>query len=181
MLVRIRIDDIREEGLTLDFEENPSIFPMLAETGEARFSLPVKVHLRLIRIDEMVEVEGQVETVVGLVCSRCLKEFDRGLGAHFALTFARELPESLEESGEEEIEISAEEMGLIPFHGDEIDLMEVIQEQLVMALPYGPLCDLSCKGLCPHCGGDLNKADCGCEPPVFNSRFGVLKDFKPDK
>ncbi|MEJ2698592.1 MAG: DUF177 domain-containing protein [Desulfuromonadales bacterium] len=177
----VRVDDIKEDGLVLDFEENPSVFPILAETDEAKFSAPVRAHLRLIRVDEMVEVEGRVETVVGLACSRCLKEFDRPLEARFALTFVRELPESIEEPEEEEVEISAEEMGLIPFQGDEIDLLEPIQEQLIMAIPYRPLCDLACKGLCPNCGADLNEAECGCEPPVFNSRFGVLKDFKPEK
>ena len=87
----------------------------------------------------------------------------------------------MDDAGGEEVELSAEEMGLIPFAGEEIDLREALQEQFIMALPQRALCREACKGLCPHCGADLNRVSCGCEPPAFNSRFDALKSFKADK
>lgn len=180
----IRIDDIYDEGLTLDFEEKPETFPTLTEitrAGECQFIAPLKIHLRAIRVQEIVEVEGKIETVVRLSCSRCLKEFEMPLVTPFAVAYTRQLPEVIDEFGEEEIELSAEESGLILFHGDEIDLRDGIQEEVVMALPLRPLCREDCKGLCPQCGADLNEGDCGCKRAAFNTRFAALKDFKVKK
>jgi uncharacterized protein len=180
----IRVEDIKGEGLVLDAEETAGDFPTLSEiiaAGECEFPAPLKVHLRAQRVGELVEVEGEVETRIRLSCSRCLKGFEMPLATRFALTFSRELPEVSAEPGEEEVEISAEEMGIILFHGEEIDLRDAVQEQVVMALPLRPLCDEGCRGLCPQCGADLNQGDCGCAPPPFRSKFDALKDFKPDK
>jgi uncharacterized protein len=180
----IRIDDIKEKGLFLDFEEAPETFPALVEmidAGDCKFLAPISTHLRVMRINDMVEVEGRVDTVVRLNCSRCLKDFETSLAAEFALTYTRALPEAMDESGEEETEVTAEEMGLILFQGEEIDLKDAIQEQVIMAFPQRPLCREDCKGLCPQCGADLNEGDCGCNPPKFNKKFAALKNFKVEK
>jgi len=182
--LRIRIEEIKEEGLALETEEAPEGFPAVAEiveAGDCVFLSPLHTRLRLVRVGEMVEVEGSVESIVRLGCGRCLVDFEYPLVGRFALTFAHELPEITDEEGSEEVELSAEEMGLILFHGDEIDLGEAIAEQVIMALPMRPLCREECRGLCPQCGANLNETDCGCEKPVFNSKFAALKDLKLDK
>ena len=46
----------------------------------------------------------------------------------------------------------------------ELDLGELMREQFVLALPMKPLCREACKGLCPQCGTNLNKATCDCAP-----------------
>ncbi|HKK00839.1 MAG TPA: DUF177 domain-containing protein [Desulfuromonadales bacterium] len=181
----IRVEEIKEEGLVFDWEEVAEAFPALSElseAGECTFLAPLRVHLRALRVHEMVEVEGAVETTVSLTCSRCLKEVSLPLAAHFALTFTEELPDidSEDEDGEG-VELSAEEMGLILFQGDEIDLRDAIAEQVVMALPLRPLCDEGCKGLCQVCGADLNNGDCGCQPTPFNAKFAALKGLNVEK
>lgn len=182
--MRIRIEDIKDEGLYLEFEEEVEAFPILEEmtkAAECEFLAPIRTYLRAFRVRNMIEVEGKVETLVRLTCSRCLKEFESTLKNRFALTYTHELPEVGEESGKEGVELSAEEMGLIVFHGEEIDLQDGIQEQVVMAFPQRPLCAEACKGLCPQCGADLNEGDCGCTRASFNDRFAALKDFKVRK
>jgi uncharacterized protein len=184
MFMRIRVDDIKDEGLDLETDETPAAFPTVTEAAEAEgctFVAPLQTRLRVIRVGEMVEVEGTVESRIRLSCSRCLAEHDEPLVAGFALTYARQMPEVTDEAGEEEVELSAEEMGLTLFHGDEIDLGEAIAEQVIMALPMRPLCREECRGLCPLCGTNLNEGDCGCERPVFNAKFAALKKFKPEK
>lgn len=182
-MLRIRIEDIKGEGLVLDFEEDALVFPTLGEisaAGECGFPAPLRIHLRVQKAGEMVEIDAEVKTRVSLTCSRCLKGFEMPLATRFALTYAEELPEISGEEDEEEVELSAEEMGIILFHGEEIDLREAVQDQVVMALPLRPLCSEECRGLCPQCGADLNQGDCGCAPLAFNPKFGTLKDFKPD-
>lgn len=182
--VRIRIDEIKDEGLDLESEEAPESYPVLAEAAAeegATFVAPLQTQLRVVRVGELVEVEGTVQSRVRLSCSRCLTEFEGPLVGRFALTYAREMPAVTDEAGGEEVELSAEEMGLTLFHGEEIDLGEAIAEQVIMALPMRPLCREECRGLCPQCGANLNDVDCGCERPVFNVKFAALKELKVEK
>ena len=182
--MHVRIDAIKEEGLVLKYSEPLTLFPVLlemSEEGECRFPEPVETELRLFRVDEMVEVAGTVRTQIEVSCSRCLRVFTAPLQASFEVTFARELPTVTDEESGEEVELSAEEMGVVPFHGEEIDLRDAVQEQVVIAMPLQPLCDRGCKGLCPHCGANLNAGDCGCAPKAFDNRFAALKDFKVEK
>lgn len=182
--MQIRVDDIKEEPLELASEEAAESFPVLLEAAAEEgftFLAPLSTRLRIFRVDAMLEVEGAVQSRIRLSCSRCLAEYEEPLSSRFALTFVRELPEVADEAGDDEIELSADEMGLTLFHGDEIDLGAAIVEQVLMALPMHPLCRQECRGLCPQCGINLNEGSCSCEQPVFNSKFAALKNLKLDK
>ena len=61
--------------------------------------------------------------------------------------------------------IEAEAIALfveIPAGVEVCDISEDIREELLLELPMNLLCDPECKGLCPKCGADLNRGDCGC-------------------
>ena len=71
---------------------------------------------------------------------------------------------------------------------EEIDLEQSLREQLILSLPYAPLCKENCRGLCSRCGADLNAGDCKCPPepkdspqsdaPVVDKRWAALKNVK---
>ncbi len=181
--MRIRIADIRDEGLFLDLIEEIEDFPVLREMqeeGELVFSQPLSVHLRAVLVSGMVEVSGQVSTRAEMACSRCLNPAAVSVDSSFDLTYTRELPELEDDGGEEGIEVTAEDMGLILFDGEEIELREAIQEQVILALPVYPLCGRNCRGLCAQCGADLNEEQCSCGPQDYNIKFSALKNFKID-
>jgi len=179
----LRIEQIKEGGLTLEFEEKPEAFPVLSEminNGECEFLAPLKTALRAMRIDDMIDVKGNISTVVRLSCGRCLKEYETALESRFELTYVRRLPGFEEDEPPDEVEITAAEMGLIYFEGENINLQDGIQEQVILALPVRALCSANCKGLCPICGSDLNAGDCGCSRQPLDDRFAVLKNLKLD-
>jgi uncharacterized protein len=179
--VRICIDDIKDQGLSIEFEEKPEDFSILEDItkiGESSFPAALKFRVRVVRIKEIVEVEGRFDTKARLTCSRCLKQFETTLGANFVITYAREQTEMATSSGGEGIEISAEEAGLIMYSGREIDLREALQEQVVMSIPMQPICAEVCRGLCSRCGADLNAGDCDCREDAFNIKFAALKNLK---
>ena len=182
--VIICIDDIKEQGLSIEFEEKPEDFPILEDitkTGESYFPTVLKFRVRATRIKEFVEVEGRFDTKARLTCSRCLKKFDTTLGTNFFITYTREQPEATTSSGGEDSEISAEEAGLIMYSGREINLREALQEQVVMSIPMQPICAQACRGLCSRCGADLNAGGCDCREDVFNIKFAALKKLKLHK
>ncbi len=184
----ISVDELKEAGLLLNLEEPLIAFPVLieiADSGSCQFVGPVTIQAKAFKIHEMVVVEGQAAVCATFTCSRCLKGFEQSVSSEFVLTYCRELPQvevEVEVDGEEEgAELSADDMGLILFDGQKIDLSESIQEQLVMAMPSRPVCDEKCKGLCPQCGVDLDLVSCDCRPQAVSLKMAALKDFKVKK
>ena len=180
----LHVEQLKENAFTHEFEENPQIFPVIAEmvkNRECEFLKPLTIRLKAFRVRELFEVQGTFCTSVRLPCSRCLKDFDSPLTSDFDLTYTKEMPGMTDAFEDKEIELRAEEIGMIYFRGEEINLEEGIQEQVVMAFPLQPLCNDTCKGLCPQCGSDLNLGDCGCKRESAANKFAVLKNLKLDK
>jgi len=40
------------------------------------------------------------------------------------------------------------------------------------------LCREDCKGLCPHCGKNLNEIQCSCTDEVEDPRWSALKEIR---
>jgi len=80
----------------------------------------------------------------------------------------------------EEFELGSDEMEACFFFVGEIHLSEIACEQIFLEIPYQPLCQEACKGLCPSCGQDLNLSSCGCVKEELTSGFSVLKKLKLD-
>ena len=180
----LHTEQIKDKELIQDFKENAATLPVLSnmvQNRECEFLEPLKIRVKAFRIRELYEVEGKFQTRIRIPCSRCLKEFDQPLTSSFAITYTKELPESMDVSNEEAVELRAEEIGLLYFRGEEIDLRDGIQEQVVMAFPLQPLCVETCKGLCPRCGADLNQGNCGCESEPTSNKFAALKNLKLNK
>ena len=180
----LHVEQIQDKEFFNEFEAYPQNFPILAElvkNRECEFRTPLRIRLKAFRIRELFEVQGTFRTSIRLTCSRCLKDFETSLACDFELTYTKEVPGLMDVFAEEEIELKVEEIGLMYFKGEEIDLEQGIQEQVIMALPLKPLCELNCKGLCPKCGSDLNRGDCGCKPEPASNKFAVLKNLKLDK
>ncbi len=182
--MHILVEQIKEDSLEIEFEAQPESFPVLLEMvkqGECEFSAPIKTAINAGRVGEMIEIKGKFNTRVRLPCSRCLNEYETTLESRFHLTYVNRLPLDEQDVEQQEIEISAQEMGLVYFQGDEIKLQDGIQEQVVMAFPIRALCREDCQGLCAACGADLNQGDCGCEREPASNKFAVLKNLKLNK
>ncbi len=182
--MRIRVEELKAGKLRIEFEETPETFPVLAEmidTGICEFLAPLKTALRAQQIGDMVEIEGSISTAVRLSCGRCLQSFETPVESSFALTYKQTEPDTDKgSSNQEELELTAEDMGLIYHPGEEINLQNEIQEQVVLAFPLRTLCKPDCKGLCPQCGADLNNEECDCDQTPHVGKFSVLKNLKLD-
>ena len=90
---------------------------------------------------------GNVSAKTPLECSRCLETFTAELNAEFEeiFTFANR-PLSEDET-------------IIPENGN-LDFAPLIRDYLLLEIPYSPICNQDCKGLCPICGENLNEGRC---------------------
>ena len=98
---------------------------------------------------------GTVEAHVEIMCARCLESFSFPLfgevEGYYLISDDGATPKDFEEG---EFEILPE--------NNEIDLEPLLRVALLLELPFIPLCDENCKGICPHCGCSLNEEECDC-------------------
>jgi len=170
-MAKLRVKDIPEEGLHIQLiEEEPELLRHLPHID---FSLegPVRADLTVNKSDKAVLITGGMEAGLILQCSRCLEEYRFPLDAHYEVTlFPFE-----DQTPPQEAELNGDDLRSSYYYGGEIDLSAIIREQVLLDIPYKPLCHPSCKGLCPTCGEDLNRGSCSCEEGVFDERFAPLK------
>jgi uncharacterized protein len=180
--MQIRLEELKQGTLSLKFEELPETFAVLTEMidrGACEFLSPITAALRAQQIGTMTEVTGHVATQARLTCGRCLQGFETPLKSSFTLAYTQAEPDPEPSvSRQEELELTAEDMGLIHYQGEEINLKNEIQEQVVLALPLRVLCRPDCRGLCPQCGADLNTEDCNCDRSPPPGKFAALKNLK---
>ena len=121
-----------------------------------------------------VLVRGHLEGHLELACSRCLKSFTQPVAADFDLLLA---PGPGAGAAEEE-ELTASDLDLDYYNGEVVDLESLLREQIILLIPIKPLCEETCKGLCPHCGANLNNEVCQCRPQTADSPFAGLAKLK---
>jgi len=120
-----------------------------------------------------IDVRGKARTALELECGRCLKTYRLPV----ALAIEEELPIEGQPWASEEIEaekeLPAEEKDPL-FVDNVLDLGEYLRQSILVNVPIKPLCEETCKGLCPHCGANLNDGPCECPPDSTESPFGAL-------
>lgn len=178
--VKIRIDDLKDKTVELSDVEPVAGYPTLVameEAGECSFLAPLTIHLAVAREYDHIRVSGRVATELRLNCSRCLAEYRAQVDSPFTIFYLR----ATGTDQDEEVELAEEELISATYSGDEIDFTPEIAEQIIMAIPFKPLCREDCRGLCPTCGADLNVAGCDCSRQEINVKFSALKNFKVEK
>lgn len=135
---------------------------------------PVALALDVYKSNRDFRLVGKVSTTLQLECGRCVEPFRLPVDAAFDLRY---LPHS-ENTGEGEREIEEDDLGTAFYRDEVIDLGHLIREQIYLALPMKPLCQEACRGLCPHCGVNLNETTCDCVSTWVDPRLEVLKAIK---
>ena len=175
----IELDKITEEGLTVDWKEDPASLASYLENFsqiDFLFETALEATATIRKVGQSVMVKGNLKALLRLPCGRCLEEFTVPLSSTFEVT----LFPAKETSSEEEIELTEDDMESNFYEGGEIHLSEIACEQIFLEIPYQPLCRDDCRGLCPICGKDLNRTQCGCRREEFETGFAVLKKLNLD-
>lgn len=123
-------------------------------------------------------VHGRLTTTLELECGRCLEPFVLPVASTFDLRY---LPADANQ-GEGEHEIADEDLDAVYYREGSLDVIDLLREQFQLVLPMKPLCTDGCRGLCPECGTNLNRTQCGCTPKWEDPRLAALKGLlQPDK
>ena len=82
------------------------------------------------------------------------------------------------DAAREEMSITGAEAEVSYYQGEGLLLEDALREQVLLAVPLKAICREDCKGLCPHCGKNLNLETCSCSEPVEDPRWSALKDLR---
>ncbi len=126
------------------------------EEGDARPSGPLRVVGRLSAAGHgRYYFSGRIEGDAASECRRCLTDVAEHIDVESHLIFAEpNLPDENDTS----------DVFVLPVGARSLDLRPALREEWLLASPGFALCDEDCKGICAHCGADLNEGDCACPP-----------------
>ncbi len=126
---------------------------------------PIKFKGALTFLENLLELQGQLQCILELTCSRCLSKFPM------------ELDIPVQEKLSIQMDTADEDEDIIFLESDILDVTEIMLENIILYLPIKRLCKEDCKGLCQQCGTDLNSSSCNCESDDIDPRLAKLKDF----
>jgi uncharacterized protein len=133
---------------------------------------PVELDLRLEAVMEGVLVTGTAQASLTGECVRCLEPISDEIEVRFQELFVYEdhaLPEE-------------EDDGVSTLQDDLVDLEPLLRDAVVLALPFQPLCEEDCPGLCPECGARLADDPGHAHDAAIDPRWAALADLAaPDQ
>jgi uncharacterized protein len=135
---------------------------------------PVMFDLRLEAVMEGVLVSGTASADLEGECARCLEPIEDDLTIELQELFLYDdTRDGVDPDADEETDVRRTE-------GDLIDLEPVLRDAVVLALPFQPLCQDDCPGLCVECGARLaDDPDHRHDDPI-DPRWAALQELEPD-
>ncbi len=158
------------------FEQVYSREQLGGEDDGLRVAAPAKLAFDISKDNDQFRLVGQVQTVLELVCSRCLDPFTWPVDSSFDLRYQ---PRS-RNIGADEREIEEDDLTTAFCENETIDIGQLMREQFYLSLPMKPLCQEDCRGLCGQCGTNLNGGSCNCSREWDDPRLAALKKLKAE-
>lgn len=132
---------------------------------------PAHVAVDLTNTGSGIVAIGDISGEIKAQCARCLCDFPLLVtgdveGFYVEERYAEEIPEETDAE-----RISPE---------SKIDLAPALMSAITVEIPFAPLHDPECEGLCPDCGADLNEGRCECsEKRSADHPFAALGALLP--
>ncbi len=147
------------EGLKVPFDYELSL-SHVEVSGVCPIQKPVRVNGSVGNKAGIVSLNGQASFLYEAPCDRCAEDVSREFTVELDHILVREL-----NNGDND------EFVVVPNLRLELD--ELVEEDVNLALPTKFLCKEDCKGLCHICGKNLNNGQCNCNEPT-DPRWAAL-------
>ncbi len=126
------------------------------------------------KVVEDIRLVGELSTKIEVRCARCLEPVENQVSEAFDLVYR---PQGVDAAGED-ASIGEAEAEIGYYQGEGLLLEDVLKEQILLALPVKQVCNARCRGLCPHCGRNLNVESCNCSATMSDPRWGALQEIR---
>jgi uncharacterized protein len=167
----ISLEAAQSEPVAFDFELQ---LPLEALDREPLVEIsPVRFAGQVVPIEAGYSLVGDLAWGGKLECSRCLAPYPFRSDEGFSLVLYRH------EAGQPaERELGRDELDVYFYDEPQVPVVPIVEERIQMAVPMKPLCREDCRGLCVHCGADLNQGECGCRAETIDPRWEALQKLK---
>ncbi|GGR61465.1 uncharacterized protein J2S40_000836 [Nocardioides luteus] len=172
--------DTRELGRRPGSERHVELTaPAPADLGIEVLSVPegspVELDLRLEAVMEGVLVTGTAFAGLEGECVRCLEPIHDEVEVDIQELYVYNDSRDGQDTGPE-----GEDDETSRTEGDLLDLEPVIRDAVVLALPFQPMCQDDCPGLCPECGARLADEPGHDHGEKIDPRWAGLASLKDD-
>jgi uncharacterized protein len=121
-------------------------------------------HLRLSRTKEGILAQtSDLVMMVDRECSRCLDIFEHPIQVNIEELYASPTP--------------IDESEFFIGQDAQLDLAPLLRAEALIQLAHREYCREDCKGLCVHCGANLNEETCDCADNQIDPRMAKLKEL----
>ena len=175
--MQINLDKlIRREIDKIDLNFSQKIDTINYCNNNYKLSSPINIEGKVSNTNKGLYLDIDVDFTLIDNCSRCLEEVE--------VPIEYSIQGFLVKEGFDEDEF--EEDDAFIYDGQELNLVDIIEQTLAFNIPARILCNEECQGLCHECGANLNKQECSCsedanDEEIIDPRFAKLKDiFKND-
>jgi uncharacterized protein len=167
--MKVALDKIKASPTPLRYHEeadalNAPLHHGTAAGDDFRFPAGMDVDLEHYRAGLDVVVQGEIQGTGEGTCGRCLEAYQFPYRQRLRVILA---PRASAGDGEDD------DLGLGFFDGEEIDITALVVEHAMLGLPTIPLCNETCRGLCPHCGTNRNVRSCTCDVETSTRKGGL--------
>jgi len=133
------------------------------------FTGNVNLACKMDKSNSQIIITCDLSVDTNLICDRCGDKFNKILSTEFMVTYLFS-----------KASVSENSLDVFYLSPDKniIDLSDIVKEYCILILPMKVLCKEDCKGLCPHCGTNLNYSQCSCEEDKINPVWEPLLKLK---
>ena len=133
---------------------------------------PIEFDVRLEAVMEGVLVTGTARAELDGECARCLADIHDDVVGDFQELFAYV---------EKGVTGNEEDDDIRRLEGDLLDLEPLLRDAVVLALPFQPLCQDDCPGLCVECGARLADEPGHQHEDAVDPRWAALQTLAQDR
>ena len=135
---------------------------------------PLELRATAELVENQIRIYGELHTRLEMACARCLEPVTEEIRREFDLYYR---PLKLV-ADQHIVRLDDEEAEVGFYDGDGIFLADILSEQVNLAIPMKAICRSDCRGLCPHCGANLNHEECHCQTHAPDPRLAPLARVK---
>lgn len=135
--MKVAVEDITETSTRLEEDIDAGLWEM--DSFDIKFLSKINLTCTFMKSGKDILVDAEVTTHRQITCSRCLEVVEQALTQHFDFHYA------------------------VAGVGKYLEMDKDIREQVLLNFPMKVLCKADCRGICPHCGTNLNRQKCQCQ------------------
>lgn len=156
------LDDL---GESIHITDDITLGTLMLGAEQFQPTAPARLDMTLTNTGAGVVGHGSISALFDAICARCLKGFVLPVTGEIDSFYV--MPDQTGELPEEQDYELIQERA--------VDIMPALLAALTVELPFAPLHDPDCKGICAVCGTNLNEQTCECVEEAATSPFSALR------